>query len=422
MTPPLRADLVIRNASVAATPAEPTLGGEILQRIPHAAMAGRDGRIVWIGPEHDLPASLLAASPQVLDAGGGVLMPGFIDPHTHAVFSGWREQDFVRRLQGHGYADIAAAGGGIATTVRATRAAREEDLAASLLERLDRMLALGVTTVEVKSGYGLDLEAELRQLRAISAAARAHPVRLVPTFMGAHAVPPEYRDRRQAYIDLVTQQMLPAVAAEGLATFCDVFVDTGAFTLQEGRQILAAARDLGLQGKVHADELTSCGGAELAAEMGAVSAEHLLHASDAGIAAMAAAGVVAVLLPATSFLLRETPAQAERFRQAGCAIAVGTDFNPGSSPCEALPLAAAMGCIGNGLTPDEAIVGITASAAAATGLATETGSLRPGMSMDVVVLDAPDPVHLVYRFGANLVRDVVARGRIAVRDGALMAR
>ncbi len=408
-------DLLIRNAAVAVTPVSGGPFSEV-RHVSRPVVAGRAGRILWVGAEADMPRGF-GSCPNILDAAGGVLLPGFIDPHTHAVFAGWRENDYARRLAGASYAEIAAAGGGIATTVAATRAATEAELASGLSGHLDRMLLHGVTTVEVKSGYGLDLDTELRQLRTVKAVAATHPVRIVPTFMGAHAVPAEFRHDREAYLARLTGEVLPAVASGGLARFCDVFVDTGAFTAEEGRRVLAAAAAVGLPGKVHADELTSCGGAELAASMRAVSAEHLLNASDDGIAAMAASGVVAVLLPATSFLLRETPARAERFRRAGCAMAVGTDFNPGSSPCDSLPLAAAIGCVANGLTPEEAIVAITRHAAAAVGLEGETGTLEAGMSLDVTVLDAPDPRHLVYRFGTNLTRHVVARGRVAVRDG-----
>lgn len=387
-----------------------------------AALACVGGRIAWRGPEAQLPEAFRGPATSRLDAAGGVLVPGFVDAHTHAVFAGWRADEFGRRLAGATYAEIAAGGGGIVSTMAATRAASEDELADLLLRRLDHALLHGVTTMEIKSGYGLDLESELRQLRAVRRAASSHPVRLVPTFLGAHAVPPEMRARREEYVRRVAEEILPLVAAEGLARACDVFCDQGAFTIDEGRRILQAARALGLLTKVHADELTSCGGAELAAEMGAVSAEHLLHASDRGLELMARAGTVAVLLPATAFLLREPPALAERFRRAGCPVAVGTDFNPGSSPCESLTLAAAIGCVANGLSADEALLAITLNAAASAGLASETGSLEPGKAADVVVLDAPTHEHLPYRFGTNLVRHVVRAGRVVVREGRVVVR
>jgi imidazolonepropionase len=273
-----------------------------------------------------------------------------------------------------------------------------------------------VTTVEVKSGYGLGLDAELRQLRAIRQAARAHPGRVVATFMGAHAVPPQMRARRAEHVAAIVGEQLPIVASEGLASACDVFCDVGAFTVAESREILEAARGLGFLLKIHADEIAGTGGAELAADLHAVSAEHLLHASDRSLESMAAAGVVAVLLPATAYLLREEPLAARRLRAAGVAMALGTDFNPGSCPCDSLPLAAGIACVSNGLDPDEALAAITLNAAAAVGLAAETGSLETGKRADVVVLAAPSHRHLPYRFGANLARHVIAAGRLVASN------
>ena len=414
-------DLLVLGAARLATPlGASALSGHAAGRLlelEQPALAVRDGRIAWVGVQRDLPEGWLASSVPRLDVAGATLLPGFVDPHTHAVFAGWREEEFGLRLQGVSYSEIAARGGGIVRTMEATRCASLDELTRDLESRLQRMLLQGVTTAEVKSGYGLDAATELRQLRAIRQA--ASPVRRVATFLGAHAVPPDMRDRREAYVASVIA-LVSQVAGEDLADACDVFCDEGAFTIAEGRAVLQAARSHGMLLKVHADELTACGGAELAAEVGAVSAEHLLHCSDGGMEAMAAAGVVAVLLPATAFLLREQPVRAERFRAAGCALAVGTDFNPGSSPCDALTLAASIGCVASGLSPDEALTAITLNAAAAVGLAGETGSLEIGKRADVAVLGAPSHRHLTYRFGANLITGVIAGGEIVVRDGRLV--
>lgn len=418
MSPNLSPRLLVTGASRLVTPLrQPGSTSAPLHEVPGGAVAIQDGRLAWIGPEAELPAAWRDAAIPRLDAGGGTIVPGLVDCHTHAVFAGWRADEFCQRLEGRSYADIAAGGGGIVRTMASTREAAEGELVRLLAGRLERALELGVTTMEIKSGYGLDLDAELRQLRAVRSAAAQHPCRLVPTFMGAHAVPPEMRSRRDDYVRQVIEEMLPRVAEEGLAVACDVFCDVGAFTIAEGRRVLEAARAQGMLLKVHADELSGCGGAELAAEMGAVSAEHLLHASDAGLRQMAASGTVAVLLPATAFLLREAPARAERFRAAGCAMALATDFNPGSCPCDSLPLAAAIGCVANGLSADEMLAAITLQAATALGLQAETGSLEPGKSADLVVLDAPSHHHLPYRFGANLARHVVRAGVLVASQG-----
>jgi len=411
--------LLVAGASSLWTP-DGSPSGLGLRDRPAIAIAG--GRIAWLGPEGGLPPNL-ATDPRLvrLDAAGGTLVPGFVDAHTHAVFAGWRADEHRRRLEGASYASIAAEGGGILATVRATRAASREELAELLRSRLDTMLLNGVTTVEVKSGYGLDLGTELRQLEAIRDAALAHPVRVVATYLGAHALPAERAHDREGYLREVMDLAIPRVAQDRLATCCDVFCERGAFSVDESRRILSRARECGLLLKVHADELSASGGAELAAELRALSAEHLLDASDEGLEAMASAGVVAVILPATSLMLRARPVEMARLRRAGCRVAFATDFNPGSSPVDNLPLVAALACITNGATPEEALTGITLHAAAALGLEDEIGALMPGRCGDVVVLDAPDASHLAYRMGARLARHVVRAGQVVVRDFARVA-
>ena len=388
-----------------------------LRRLPAAVVAGRGGLITSVAEASPSAGELRARGVDVLDATGCTVVPGFVDCHTHAVFAGSRERDLARRLAGATYAEIAREGGGILATVAATRRASEEELTSLLVERLDRMLLLGTTTAEVKSGYGLETETEVKQLRAVRAASQRHPVSLVATFLGAHSVPPEHRDARQRYVDALVGEMLPEVAASGLAEFCDVFCEEGVFTTAEARRVLLAAERLGLGLKVHADELAPSGAAELAAELGAISAEHLMKASDQGLDALARAGVVCVLLPTTSLFLLEDYAPAARFRERGCAVAVATDFNPGTSPCESVPLAAVLSCFGNRLSPEEALTAVTLNAAAAVGRADRVGSIEPGKAMDLVVLEGGDLLHLFYRLGLSAVRHVVKAGRVVVRDG-----
>lgn len=375
------------------------------------------GRITHVGPAERVEAELAARgkagrSFPRLDAAGRCVLPGFIDAHTHLVFAGDRVDEFSRRLAGEGYLEILRQGGGILSTVRATRQASSEELLQLGLKRLDSMLAHGVTTVEAKSGYGLDRETEIRQLEVACELDRRHPVDVVSTFLGAHAVPEEFRGRPSAYVDFLIAEVLPEVAARGLARFCDVFCETGVFSPADARRLLRAAADLGLGRKIHADEMSALGGAELAAELGAVSADHLLHVSPAGVAALAREGVVAVLLPMTAFSLREPYAPARAILEAGGAVALATDFNPGSCCSESIPLLAALGAVALGLTAGEIVTALTINAAAALGIASSVGSLEVGKQGDLVVLDAPSHRHLPYRLGVNLVERVVKRGTI----------
>jgi imidazolonepropionase len=381
--------------------------------IADAAMVWAGATIRWVGPRRELPAEYGAA--ERVDAGGGLVIPGLVDCHTHLAFGGWRAEEFTQRIQGASYLDIARAGGGIARTVRLTREAGEDALYQRARGFVREMIALGVTTIECKSGYGLDREHELELLRVYRRLAETEPVGIVATFLGAHLVPPEYRERREAYVALLVDELIPAVAAERLAACCDVFVEESAFTVDEARRILLAGRSAGLGLKLHADQLTSSGGAELAAEVGALSADHLEHASPAGIEAMAAAGVVAVSLPIASLYLGQPPMPARRFIDAGVPVAVATDFNPGSAPSYHLPLALTLACTLQRMTPPEALKGVTSVAARALGLGARTGSLAPGMAADFAVMDAPDVDHWLYHFRPNACRLTVQQGRAVWR-------
>jgi imidazolonepropionase len=412
--------LLVTGAGVIATPRGSRACGGPAQRLLHLVHNGvvrcEGSDIVFVGEKADHDRRFPAAA-QLLDAAGGTVVPGFVDPHTHLPFAGYREDEFDRRLQGETYAEIAAGGGGIVATVAATRKASEDELVALTLARLDRQLECGTTTTEAKSGYGLDRDNELKQLRVLRAAGARHPVEIAPTAMPGHEVPPEWRHDPDGYVDYVIAEVYPAIAAAGLAEAVDVFCEQGVFSPAQTRRLLADAPRLGWRIHLHADELTNLGGAELAAEVGALSASHLLHVSDVGIAALAAARVVAVALPGVSFFLRDRWAPVRSLVDAGVSVALATDCNPGSSHTESMPAIMALACLGAGLTSEEALVAATLNAAAALGRADRIGSLEPGKQADLVVLDAPSPQHLVYHFGVNLVRHVVKAGRVVVRDG-----
>ena len=355
--------------------------------IDHAALAWDAGNIVWVGLEAELPERFEGAERQ--SAGGRLVVPGLVDCHTHLAHAGDRADEFVERLEGTPYLEIAKRGGGILKSVRSTRAASTDALAATARERLEAMLRQGVTTVEAKTGYGLSLDDELRVLRLYRGLDADGPARIVSTLLAAHVVPPEYRDDRAAYVRLITDAMIPAVAAEGLAAFVDVFVEDTAFTPDEARAIVAAASRHGLGAKLHADQLTDTGGAALAAEVGAASADHLECVSDEGIEALAAAGVVAVSLPIATLVLGQEPLPARRLLEAGVPVAVATDFNPGSAPSSSLGLALWLACTRQRMTPEEALRGATVEAARALGLDGGTGTLAPGAPADFAVFDAP---------------------------------
>ncbi|MGI8686057.1 MAG: imidazolonepropionase [Acidimicrobiales bacterium] len=367
------------------------------------------GRVAYAGPAAALPHT---DAVRRIDAGGRLVTPGLVDCHTHLVFAGDRADEMEQRLAGATYEEIAAAGGGILATVRATRAATDDELLHAAAGRLRRLRRGGVTTVEIKSGYGLDLATELRMLAVARRLADLCGVTVCATFLGAHTVPPEYAGRADDYVDEVVDTMLPAVAAAGLADAADVFCERLAFSPHQAARVLAAARSLGLAVKVHADQLTDGGGAVLAAAHGAVSADHLEHASPEGIAALAAAGTVAVLLPGAAHVLASSDAPpVAAMRAAGVPMAVATDANPGTSPLLSLTLAMHLACVRFELSPDEALRAATVHAAAALGLAGQVGVLAPGARADLVVWDAERPVELVYWLGADLAARVIVAGR-----------
>lgn len=418
--------LLIHNASQVLTLAGPPQRGERLGElnlIANGAVLIEGEHIAAVGTTE----ALLADFPHAdrLDAGGRVVLPGLVDPHTHAVWAGDRAAEFEMRLQGKTYLEIMQAGGGIISTVRQTRAASMAELIAETRPRLQRMFAHGTTTAEVKSGYGLQTGAEIKMLQTILALDAEGPLELVPTFLGAHAVPPEYKDNPQGYTDHVCAEMLPAVqgwwrssAPSAAPPFVDVFCETGAFTLAQSRQILETARDLGFPLKIHADEFDNLGGAALAAELGAISADHLVVTSATDIAALGASDTVAVSLPCTPFGLAEghyTPAK--ELLAAGATLAIATDLNPGTAWCESMQFAIALACRYLRLTPAQAIAAATINAAAAIGRADRIGSLEPGKQADILILDAPDYRHLGYRFGGNLVHTVIKKGRIYPTGG-----
>jgi imidazolonepropionase len=382
-------------------------------------VAARDGVIVFVGEAREYRHRVrLARTGEEIDAAGRTVLPGFVDPHTHLAFAGWRADEFVERLAGSTWESIAARGGGIMATVRATRAASFEELVASGKRHLDVMLRHGTTTAEAKSGYGLTPDDELKLLRVIRALGDLHPIELVPTFLGAHVVPPERRDDREGYLLELTGRLIPEVAREGLARFCDVFVEEGAFSAAEGERILMAAAAAGLGLRVHAEQRSASGGALLAARLRAASADHLEHADDAAIRALAGSGTTAVLLPGAAFFLRDPrDPPVRRMIDAGVPIALATDFNPGTCPAQTMTAILPLACLRYGLDPAEAIAAATLNAAHSLGIAGRTGSLEVGKAADLQVADLPDHRHLAYRFGANPVRTVIKAGRVVVRDG-----
>jgi imidazolonepropionase len=410
-------ELLIRNTSEVLTlegthrePAERALTPH-----PRACVGVLGGRVAYVGPEADLPPGAVGPATEVLDAEGQLVGPGFVDPHTHLVFAGERSGEFDLRCQGATYLEIAQAGGGILSTVRATRAASEEELVQLALPRLQRLLEQGVTTAEVKSGYGLNLEDELKMLRVVRRLSALTPVELVPTLLCAHAVPEEYKGRREAYVDLCVTEILPRVAREGLARFCDVFAEEGAFTLEEARRLLTAARALGLRPRLHADQLTASGASVLAAELGAATADHLEHVSDAGIRALAEGNVTAVLVPTSTLFLRMRPyAPGRKLREAGVNVALGTNVNPGSAMTENLSLVLGLACLENGLSAAEAYWAATRGAALALGL--DKGRLGLGDAADLVVFSCATYRHLPYHLGVNHARAVVKAGRLVARS------
>ncbi len=398
-----------------AVPPGPLAGSRMrdLPQIPDAALVVRDGRIAWFGPAAHAP---LDEGTALLSAAGGCLIPGLIDSHTHIPFAGDRSGEFVRRLAGETYLSIMQAGGGIRSTARAVRSVTLEELVAENLPRLQRMLACGVTTVECKSGYGLLPEPELKQLETIAELDRLQPIDLVPTYLGAHAIPPEYEGRADEYIDLIgSPELLAQIAHRGLARFCDVFCDSGAFTVEQSRRLLQRAAAAGLRPRLHADELAQIGASALAAEVHAISADHLEHIDDAGIAALRNAGTIAVVLPGTSFFLGIPHCDARRLVSAGVPVAIATDFNPGSCMIESLPLVMNIACCQLRLLPAEVLAACTANAAAALDLQHRTGAIEIGYAADLVILDPPSLEQWFYTPGRVQVRTVIKAGHVVYR-------
>jgi imidazolonepropionase len=424
VTPSLVADLLIHHARTLITCAGPAprRGSDQgrLSVIEDGAVASRSGRIVFAGTTDEADARIVRSPDcDLIDASGCAVLPGFVDPHTHLVFAGDRRDELRRRLAGESYAQIAAGGGGILETVRATRDADETSLIEQARARLDEMLACGTTTCEAKSGYGLTLDSELKLLRVVRALDRTHPIDLVPTFMGAHDVPLDYRDRRGAYVDLVVDEMLPAVAESHLAEWCDVFCETGAFTPPESRRILEAGRRAGLQPRIHADELGPSGGWRVAVDVRARSADHLVFADREAAQAMARAGVVATLLPSAAFYLaigRFAPARL--LIDHDVPVAIATDVNPGGGFSPSMPFAQTVACFAMGMTFEEALVGATINAAYAIDRDAHVGSLEPGKQMDVVIVQG-EPIDLI-RVGPSAVRIVVKKGRRVVADSRVV--
>lgn len=413
-----RVDLLIVNANELVTlrgsSQKPRTGKQMcsLGIIRRGGLAVKDGRIVAVGKTSEIRKCFRAEN--VISASGKTVMPGFVDPHTHLVFAGSHEDEFQMKVEGASYMEILNAGGGILKTVRETRRASVDRLVEMGFKTLDVMLEHGTTTIEAKSGYGLTVKDELKILRVIKRLNQLHAVDVVPTFLGAHVVPPEYENNPQEYVNLVVKDMIPRVAAKRLAEFCDVFCERGIFSLEQSRRVLVAGKNYGLKLKVHADEMSMFGGAELAADVGTVSAEYLLSSSEKGIKAMAEKGVVAVLLPAASFsLMTGRYADARKMISLGVPVALGTDFNP-SCWVENQQLVIALACHFMKLTPAEAITATTINAAHAIGRADKVGSLEPGKEADFIVLDVPNHNFLGYRFGVNVVDKVIKNGRIVV--------
>ena len=405
-------ELVIKNIGMIATPTGA------------AAKAGKaQGEITilkdaWIAVDGDIIRAIgdgcAPEAGRYIDAQGKLVTPGLVDPHTHLVFGGWREHELSMKLKGVSYLEILAAGGGILSTVRNTRATTEEALRNKAATVLKRMIALGVTTCEAKSGYGLSTQDELKMLRVVRNLNECQSVELVPTFLGSHALPEEYKNDREAFISLITDEMIPQIAREGLAEFCDVFCETGVFTAEESERILMAGQRHGLRSKCHSDEIDTIGGTEMAGRIGAVSCEHLIHCQASGIEAMAKGGTVACCLPATSFYLGATYAPARDMITRGVPVAFGSDFNPGSCPVHSLQIAMNIGCLKYRMTPEECLTAVTLNAAAAIGRAERIGSIEAGKQADILVWDADNLDYVFYRFGDNLVEKVIKKGKLLI--------
>lgn len=410
-------ELLIQGAKeivTVAAPGQPVKVGNGMRGlgvIEDASIFIKNGIIDWVGRETDWTFEI-SKETHVLDASDKVVLPGFVDSHTHLVFAGSRENEFAMRAEGKSYQEIAQQGGGILNTVREVRRATKKELKRSAEKRLDDMMMYGTTTVEIKSGYGLDMDNEVKMLEVVNELEKEHYMTVVPTFLGAHAVPPEYKNDSDGYVRLVCEKMIPYVGKRHLAKFCDVFCEGGYFNLHESEQVLNEAKKFGMLPKVHADELTPSGGAELAARVGAISADHLEHVSEKGINALKEANVVATLLPGVSFFLDHGYAPARKLIDAGVPVAIATDFNPGSCMSFSMPMMMTIACTQMSMTPEEAITACTLNGAAALGISEKVGSIEVGKEADLVLYDIPTYRYLPYHFGTNHVWKVIKGGTI----------
>lgn len=406
--------LLIKNAAQVVTPQGHTaIKGASMKDVKiyeNASVLIEDGHIVAVGDGAEW-AKTVPVDKQI-DATGKTVLPGFVDSHTHFVFGGYRADEFLWRMEGMTYMEIMERGGGINNTMKATRNASAEELIEHSMDILEKMLAFGITTVEGKSGYGMDHDTELKQLEVMKELEQRQPVEIVRTFMGAHSIPPEYKGRNEEFLKFLVKEVMPDVKKADLAQFCDNFCEKGVFSIEESRQYLQQAKDMGFDLKIHADEIVTLGGAELGAELGCTSADHLLHASDEGIKALANSDTVATLLPTTAFCLKEPFAPARKMIDAGCAVALATDFNPGSGFTNSVPLMIALGVIYMGMTAEEAITALTLNGAAAVGRADTIGSIEEGKQADIVILQYPSYKFLPYHTGVNIVETVIKKGKV----------
>ncbi len=412
----MNGNLIVKNAAQLVTcsgfTAKKGEGMSQMGIIENGGVRILDGKITAVGPSRDVARGIDENKFTVIDASGKAVLPGFVDSHTHFIFGGYRPDEFAWRLRGDSYMEIMNRGGGIASSVRATRDASTESLVTAGARRLDSMLCFGVTTVEGKSGYGLDRTTELKQLEAMAILNRHHVLDIVPTFLGAHAIPDGFNGKEDEYIAHV-MGLLPEVKERGLAEFCDIFCEKNVFSVDQSRRLLSRAKALGLGVKIHADEIVQLGGAELAAELGAVSADHLLKASERGIRDLADSGTVATLLPGTAFSLKEEYAQGRKMIDQGCAVALATDFNPGSCFSNSIPLIFALACLYMKMSPEEALTALTINGAAAVGRADTVGSIDVGKQGDLVILEYPSYRFIPYHLGVNTVETVIKNGKIA---------
>ena len=415
----MKIDLIIHNARQIATEGGspgPRKGDQMqdVGIIHNAALAIHQGKVLACASNNTILQNYHAT--ELIDAEGALITPGFVDPHTHPVFVHTREDEFAMRIAGATYVEIAQAGGGIRSTISSTRDADHELLFTLAKQRIRRMIQQGTTTLEAKSGYGLDTASELKQLQVIKALAEDLPIDIVPTFMGAHEYPAEYKNDHEAYLKILTQEMIPAVQKQGIARFCDIFTEAHVYDISESRRVLSCAREHGMQLKMHADEIEPMGGAELAAEMGCISADHLGAATDAGILAMKEAGVIPVLLPATLFSLRsKTYARARFMIEKGLPVAIATDYNPGSCNCDSMPLTMSLACLQMGMSPEEALTAATINAAYSIGMGERKGSLEPGKDADLILWDIPSLNFIPYHLGSSHIQCVYAKGSLVYK-------